>query len=89
MSNLPNTALAKIALLENIELRTNWIKTIEKLINIFNLADKIGNHENFKKATKHATEASYKKYWSNCLKDHNLPRLLFYKKIKNVFVREN
>ena len=43
--------LVKIALLENISLRSNWIVTIEKLINTLNLADKIGNLENFKQAT--------------------------------------
>ena len=54
VSNLPNTSLAKIALLENIDLRTNWIKTIEKLINTLNLTDKIENHTKIKKATKTA-----------------------------------
>ena len=54
VTNLPNTSLAKKALLENIGLRTNWIRTIEKLINTFNLADKIGNHNKFKNVTKHA-----------------------------------
>ena len=89
VTNLPNTSLAKKALLENIDLRTNWIMTIEKLVNTFNLADKIGNHEKFKKATKCAIEDAYQKYWTNSLKDPNLTRLLFYKKIKTEFSMES
>ena len=89
VTNLPNTSLAKKALLENIDLRTNWIRTIEKLINIFNLADKIGNHEKFKKATKYTMEDAYKNYWINSLMDPSLARLLFYKKLKTEFKMEN
>ena len=59
VTNLPNTSLAKKALLENIALRTNWIKTIEKVINTLNL-DKIGNHVKFKKATKLSLENGFK-----------------------------
>ena len=51
------------ALLENIELRMNWITTIEKLINRFNLADKIGNRENFQKVTKCEIENTFHNYW--------------------------
>ena len=76
-------------MLENIAPRTNWIKTIEKLINTFNLADKIGNHEKFKRATKFALEDGYQKWWKNSLNDPDLSRLLFYKKIKLEFGMEN
>ena len=89
VTNLPNTSLAKKALLENIDLRTNWIKTIEKLINTFNLADKIGNHEKFKNATRDVMEDAYKHFWTNSLTDPNLSRLLFYKKIKTEFKMES
>ena len=89
LTNLPNTDLAKKALLENIDLRTNWIRTIEKLINTFNLADKIGNHEKFKKATKYAMEGAYKFFWTNSLTNHTLARLHFYKKLKSEFKMEN
>ena len=88
VSNLPDTSLAKKALLENIDLRTNWVKTIEKLINVFNLADKIGNHTKFKNATKAAMENGYREYWKNSLNDPNLSRLLFYKRIKREFKME-
>ena len=83
--NLPDTSLAKKALLENIDMRTNWIKTIEKLLNIFNLADKIGNHEKFKKCTKYALEDNFQKWWRNSLDDPTLIRLRFYKKLKSEF----
>ena len=41
VSELPETSFASLALKENIEIRTNWIKTIEKIINIFNLAQHV------------------------------------------------
>ena len=83
--NLPDTFLAKKALLENIALRSNWILTIEKLINTFNLADKIGNHQKFKKAAKQAMEDAFKVFWTKSLENPNLSRLIFYKKIKTEF----
>ena len=89
VTNLPNTSLSKKALLENIELRTNWIKTIEQLINVFNLADKIGNHDKFKIATEHAMKDAYQEYWTNSLNDPDLSRLLFYKKVKSEFKMES
>ena len=82
VSNLQGMPLVKMALLENIELRTNWITTIEKLINTLQLADKIGNHNRFKKATKLALENRFQKWWKKSLGDHNLSRLKFYKKFK-------
>ena len=85
VTNLPDTALVKKAMLENIGLRTNWIMTIEKLINHFNLADKIGNHESFKKTTKHKIESKYSEQWSNELMSPELGRLDFYKKLKTNF----
>ena len=39
ITNLPEDTLVKRALLENIHLRTNWITTIEKLTNLFDLTD--------------------------------------------------
>ena len=89
VTNLPDTSLAKKSLLENITLRTNWIKTIEKLINTFNLADKIGNHNKFKKATKYALENGFQNWWKNALNDPDLSRLLFYKKMKSEFGMES
>ena len=88
VSNLPDKYLVKKALLENIELRTNWIITVEKLINRFNLADKIGNHENFKMVAIYEIDKTYKKYWKTELM-RDVSRLTFYKEIKDEFKIEN
>ena len=85
VTNLPDTILAKKALLENIELRTNWIITIEKLIGALNVADKIENHAKFKNVVKTALEDGYLNYWTNALSDPTLSRLTFYKKVKTKF----
>ena len=37
VNSLPGESLAKKALKENVELRTDWILTIEKLLKTFNL----------------------------------------------------
>ena len=39
LTTLPDKCLAKKALIENANLRTNWILTIEKLIKTFNLIE--------------------------------------------------
>ena len=88
VTNLPNTYLVKKALLENIELQTNWIKTIEKLINTFNLADKIGNHKKFKNTTKRVMEDAYKQFWNESISARSNRRLIFYERIKNEFKTE-
>ena len=49
LSNLPNESLLKKALLENTNLRTKWIQTIEKLIKTFNLIETSKNSIIFKK----------------------------------------
>ena len=43
VTNLPETALVKKALLENIDLRTNWIITVEKLLGNLPLTGYIDN----------------------------------------------
>ena len=88
VTNLPDTALAKKAMMENIKLRTNWIVTIEKLITRFNLADKIDNHNIFKKSTRYEIEKSYLEYWEKELKKPELTRLQFFSEIKNNFKKE-
>ena len=85
VTNLPDTMLAKKALLENIELRTNWIITIEKLIGTLNVADKIDNYSKFKYAVKRALKDGFLEYWTNSLRDPTLSRLIFYKKLKTEF----
>ena len=43
LTKLSDESLVKTALRENILLRTNWIMTIEKLMNLFNLTDLPGS----------------------------------------------
>ena len=88
LNNLPDSSLAKTALLENIELRTNWILTVEKLIGCFNLADKIGNHNKFKKATKCSIDKAYVEYWKSQIREPEQTRLDFYREIKGDFNME-
>ena len=85
VTNLPDTVLAKKALLENIELRTNWIITIEKLIGAFNLADKVENYTKFNSAVKKALEDGYLDHWIKLLRDPSISRLNFYTKLKTEF----
>ena len=78
---MPDSYLVKKALLENIKLRTNWLKTIEKLLNGFNLTDKIGNHITFKKKSKQSLENKFREWWESSLGNSNLSRLNFYKTV--------
>ena len=89
VTTLPDSTLVKKALLENIELRTNWIITIEKLVNRFKLADKIENHEKFKKSTKFAMDETYVKFWERELSNTNSARLSLYTEIKKDLKLEN
>ena len=85
ITNLSDKALVKKALLENIGLRTNWIKTVEKLINHFNLADCIGNQESFKRVNKRKINMAYHAFWTNEITNNDQERLLFYKQCKDNF----
>ena len=76
-------------MIENVKLRTNWIITIEKLINRFKLADKIGNHKKFKKLTKTMVNETYSKFWAESIKNTISPKLELYKEIKRDFKFEN
>ena len=57
LTKLSDETLVKTALPENTLLRTNWIMSIEKLINVFNLTNLSGNLAQFKtKANKNITD---------------------------------
>ena len=49
LNTLPESTLAKKALWENINIKTNWIRTIEKLLATFNLTE-VENYQKFKLA---------------------------------------
>ena len=88
-NNLPNETLVKHALLENIRLKTNWITTIEKLINVFNLSNSIGSAGKLKRDAKNSIHASYVKYWKNNLTGSSKGRLEFYCKLKDTLKFED
>ena len=81
--NLPDKCLAKKALIENVNLRTNWILTIEKLIKTFNLIEV--SSKKFKRTAKVNISEYYKTTWKNKLTNQNLPRLQVYKLINSEF----
>ena len=81
VTNLQNESLAKKALLENIDLRTNWITTIEKLIIFFNLSGAVSS--NLKWETKKEMHASFVEYWKNSISNNS--RLDFYCRYKTDF----
>ena len=85
LTNLPDESLAKKALIENINLRTNWIKTIEKLVRTFKLLEAGNANKQFKKATKENISNYYKISWKNKLADPDLIRLKVYQMIKKEF----
>ena len=83
LTTLPDTTLVNKALTENIQLRTNWVITIEKLINQLKLSDKIGNHKKFKYETKTVLDEMYSKFWKTETGNPNAARLILYKEVKN------
>ena len=85
LTNLPEKSLAKKALLENINLRTNWILTIEKLLKTFNLIELNSTEKIFKKTTKENIPKYYKRLWKRKLTDPTLSRLQIYKIINSEF----
>ena len=87
-NNLPENALAKLALSENISMRSNWIITIEKLLNSLQLTDKIGDHNKFKYATRKSLETGWKVWWKQSLENPQLSRLKFYQEIKGEYKYE-
>ena len=77
----PDECLTKKALYENIRLRTNWIKTVEKFLGFFDLTGNIGKLVSFKNKGKVNVTSKYHEYWKQSL---IVPpsRLLFYKTLK-------
>ena len=82
VTNLPDTTLVKKALLENINLRTNWIKTVEKLLGDLSLTGTIDEALKFKENTRKAMGKRFSEYWNRSVNE-DTARLLFYKSIKN------
>ena len=83
IKNLPNDTLVKLALLENVQMRTNWIITIEKLLDSLGLTEVTDNFGKFKRTVDKNIKNTFEKFWSDTLKDPKITRLQFYRKIKN------
>ena len=85
--SLTNDILVKKALLENVEIRTPWIQSIEKLLTFFNITYS-ERKSRFSAATKLNIRHKYNEIWSNSMTQEENSRLIFYRKIKNQFKLE-
>ena len=88
VTNLPDQTLVKKALLENIYLRTNWIKTIEKLTNWYNIINLVDSPSRLKKASYNNSKSKFIEIWTNSLQNPEMPKLEFYRTQKNAFITE-
>ena len=82
LNTLPESSLAKQALKENANIRTNWIMTIEKLLKKFNLME-TRDHMKFKLISKTKTNLYYNSLWDTEIKRSNSSRLNFYQRLKS------
>ena len=83
LTSMPETCLARKALTENVNLRTNWIRTIEKLAITFNLIEV--NDQKFPHKTRANISEYFKNAWKNKLRNEDLPRLQVYKIVNSNF----
>ena len=88
ISKLHDGTLVKKALQENVNLRTNWIITVENLIRYFNLCDKTDTPGRFKSFAKDSIQKKYKEWWAKSLNNPDNARLNFYRTIKHKFMEE-
>ena len=73
----------KKALIENANIRTNWIKTIEKLVRNFRLIEIPS--KKFKDTTKTRIPEYFKAHWKNKLQNEDISRLRTYKTLNTDF----
>ena len=81
LNTLPESNLTKKALKENINIRANWIMTIEKLVKSFSLIETVDNPRKFKLLLKSNTRKYYISHWQRKIKGENLKRLEFYQQV--------
>ena len=84
VSSLPDKSLAKKALIENANLRTNWIMTIEKLLGCFKLTQV--PQKIFKSKSKTFIHSYFVHNWKNKLLSEDIFRLTVYKTINDDFI---
>ena len=83
LSTLPDKSLAKKALIENANIRTNWIVTIEKLVRCLKLIEV--PLKKFKDTTNSVISEYFKSNWKNKLRNEDIPRLSTYKTLNDDF----
>ena len=83
LSALPEKSLAKKALIENANLRTNWIVTMEKLVRLFGLIE-VPNKK-FKEKTKSVIPSYFTIKWKHKLQSEDISWLKTYKTINDDF----
>ena len=83
VTNLPEDTLVKKALLENIYLHTNWIKTVEKLLGCLGLTDVIDNPLTLRRRAASAMQIKFSDFWYRIHRDGTSSRMQFYRSIKN------
>jgi hypothetical protein len=85
LTTLPDKSLAKKALIENANIRTNWIMTIEKLVRNFRLIETPA--KKFKDTTKTRITEYFTAKWKNKLQIEDISRLRTYKLINADFTQ--
>ena len=83
LSTLPDRSLAKKALIENANIRTNWIVTIEKLVRCLKLVGV--PMKRFKDTTKSNISTYFETNWKNVLLGEDVSRLNTYKTLNDDF----
>ena len=83
LSALPDKSLAKKALIENANIRTNWIMTIEKLVRCFRLIEVPA--KKFKDITKSRISNYFEANWKNKVINEDISRLKLYKTLNSDF----
>ena len=83
LTTLPEGSLAKKALIENANIRTNWIITIEKLLRCLKL---LGiPSKKFKDTSRLAVSSYFEDGWKNRLINEDISRLTTYKTLNSDF----
>ena len=83
LTSLPDRSLAKKALIENANIRTNWIVTIEKLLRCYKLTHV--PEKKFKNTSKLLIPSYFVTHWKNKLLNEDISRLNTYKLINDDF----
>ena len=84
LHTLPDETLAKKALIENVGMRTVWVRTIEKLLNTFQITY-TENNNIFKANVGKSIHKKYLELWEHEIHHTLKSRLEFYKTIKGKF----